>query len=255
MRQTYQFWFKAKSNEINTINNIQNILDKNIYQYVELFIVPNTLQYIKERQKLKCNFILHTPHDEYGCNISRSKIDKKTLSYIEESITYAKKLNANSIIMHSWDWWKIENLIKNIRKINNEKIIIENTFYRNEEGFRVLKWVVTKYEDIKLLKENNIRFCLDFSHHIINCKFNSRDYKKEFLNILKLEPYMFHLSDWIIESWIDKHLSIWTWNFDFKFFLKNIPNNSKITIETPFKNKLRINDINILKKNIEYLKS
>jgi hypothetical protein len=80
--------------------------------------------------------------------------------------------------MHSGNWGKVENLIRNLNIINDKRIIIENTFYRNTEDFRILKWVITTTKELMTLKENNVDFCFDFSHHIIDCKFAWKDYKK-----------------------------------------------------------------------------
>jgi sugar phosphate isomerase/epimerase len=77
------------------------MIDNNIYHYIELFVIPGSTKNIKKRQQLKCKFILHAPHDEYGCNISKNTIDENTALYIKESIEFANKLDAKIIIMHS----------------------------------------------------------------------------------------------------------------------------------------------------------
>jgi endonuclease IV len=58
---------------------------------------------------------------------------------------------------------------------------------------------------------------------------------------------MFHISDGIINSGIDKHLSIGLGNFDFEYFLSKIKKKSYVTIETPKELDKRLNDIKLLK--------
>jgi hypothetical protein len=113
---------------------------------------------------------------------------------MEESIFWADNLNAIKIIVHSGIDGFIQNVIENIKTINDDRIIVENIFYRECQGFETKKGVISSFEDIEHLIGNNINFCLDISHMIINCKFNNKKYTTEFDNLLKLDPFMFYVS-------------------------------------------------------------
>ncbi len=238
---------KLWSKNYDLINEAQRLIEEDIFQYIELMVVPKTE--ISPFQKIKVPYIVHMSHWELGTNIADKKKKESSQKVIKQCIEWTDKLNANYLILHP-GFGSITDALEFLEKINDERILIENTpkIGQNDE-----KMIGFTPEQIKELMGNKFGFCLDFSHAIKAAISLKKDYKKYVEDFLKLNPKMFHLSDGTLNNEKDEHLNIKKGQFDFDFLANCIRKNNKfVTLETP---RINLSSLEEDLENMEKLKS
>ena len=241
---------KLWSTNENYVSSALNLYQKNLFDYIELYIKPNSLdKYIKLWVDIKIPFIIHAPHYGDNLNFSIPESFENNKKMANESIEFANKLNAKYIIFHPGVNGEIEETIAQINKISEKRIIIENKPYL---GLKNEKCLGHSPEDIKLIQqETNAGFCLDIGHAI--CSANSKmvdpiEYIEKFID---LNPSMYHLTDGNYKSQYDSHLHFGEGDYPIKKILKLIKNDSTITNEAKKNSSENLDDF---KKDMEYLK-
>src|SRR3989338_8001414 len=154
------------------------------------------------------------------------------------------------LIVHAGAEGSIETAENFLKKINDERVIIEKMPKRGLKNENCLGY---SKEQIKRLMDCGCGFCLDFSHACKAAVSLKMDYKMLVKELLELKPVMFHLSDGSLDNEYDEHLAFGKGNFDIKFFLDCVKNNKDkfVTLETFRKNNKSFEeDIN----NLDYLR-
>ncbi len=239
-----KFGLKIWSKNYNLIPEAKRLIDKDIFHYVELLIVPGTE--ISPFRRIKLPYIIHIAHDNFGVNISDREKEAFNLGVINNCIEWADMLNAKYLILHP-GFGKIETTKKFLEKINDKRILIENM---PMVGLNNEKMIGYTPEQVKELKENKFGFCLDFGHAIKAAISLKKDYKKFIKEFLKLNPKILHIADGTFNSGKDEHLNIGEGEYDFNFLKECLEksNIEYITMETPRTN------LNSLKEDLENLK-
>src|SRR3972149_612450 len=94
----FKFGLKLWSTNTNLIDQAIQLIDDKIFDYIELFVVPDT------QISLFINdvpYIIHIAHHSFGVNIGEASKKEYNLQKIYESITWADKLNAKYLILHA----------------------------------------------------------------------------------------------------------------------------------------------------------
>lgn len=244
----YKFGLKLWSVNKNYIDTAKKLYDENIYDYIELYAIPSSFdEFAPLWKSLNIPYIIHAPHFMHGINFSfEDKLnDNMKLAY--EALKYADYLNADKVIFHPGIKGDYRQTAKQIKMINDERILIENKPYHVavETENLSLDDVCVGYspEQIKyIIEESGAGFCLDAGHG--TCAANSLhinyiDFLKEFIS---LNPYMYHISDGDINGTTDKHYNIGKGSYDFNKLFSIIPENSIISVETNKNSKDNLDD-------------
>ena len=206
-----------------------------IFDYIELYVVPNTLDTLDKWKKLNIPFVIHCPHFAHGFNLAKADKKENNRKIFDEVQKFADELKAKYIVVHGGIDGNIEETAKQFAALNDSRALIENKPYialPNRMGGNFCRGYNTE-EIKKVIDTANCGFCLDFGHAI--CAANSLkqeiySYVEEFI---KLKPNMFHLTDIDdITSEYDSHPHIGTGQLDIKRILKLIPHGKNITVET-----------------------
>lgn len=225
------------------------LFECNIYDYIELYVVPKSNEELKKWNIVQKNhnipFIIHCPHFAHGFNLAKSEKKESNLKIYKEVKQFADELNSNYIIFHGGIDGKIEETAKQLASFKESRALIENKPYKalpNKmngdfcRGYNI--------EEIKhVIEIANCGFCLDFGHAI--CSANSQqkniyDYCKEFM---KLSPKMFHLTDCQdITSVYDSHPHLGTGQLDIEKIKQILPKDAIITLETVKNSKENLDD-------------
>ena len=218
------------------IEETLDLFSRGIFDYIELFTVPNSEHFKKQWSELNIPYILHAPHSLAGINPAQKKLEFNNFKNILTLEKFRKALNPKYIIFHPGLDGDINETIRQFRLLKTRfpeihKIsLIENKPVRGINGE---KCIGTNPEEIKLLlKETEMNFCLDIGHAFCaanSLKIDIWDFLK---NFLKLKPNMYHLSDGTNNSELDEHKNYKNGNFDLKKILSLLPANSMISIET-----------------------
>lgn len=221
------------------------LYNDNVFDYIELYVVPNTFETLNKWKELKAPFIIHCPHFAHGFNLAKSEKKDSNRKIFNEVQKFADELNASYIVVHGGIDGNIEETAKQFASFSESRALIENKPYvalPNRMGGEFCRGYNT--DEIKLVMDvSKCGFCLDFGHAI--CAANSLNieiysYIKDFLS---LNPAMFHLTDIEdIKSPYDSHPHIKTGELDIEKILKMIPNGKNITVETVKNSKENLDD-------------
>jgi len=224
-----KFGLKLWSINIDLIDQAIQLIDQKIFDYIELFVIPDTEIF---PFLIDVPYIIHIPHHKFGVNIGEKSRKKHNLQRIEESITWANKLNAKYLILHAGhDSMKDARVL--LSKVKDSRLLIENMPKVGINDEKMIGYSVKQIED--LIKINDAGVCLDFGHAIKAALSLGEDYK-EFVNqFLQFEPKVFHVSDGMLNNEKDEHLNIGEGEYDVEYFIECVQNNHSglVTLETP----------------------
>lgn len=233
------------------------LYNNNIFDYIELYIVPGHLDIIDKWKKIDIPFDIHAPHFAHNMNLSKKEFENDNYNKYIEVKDYADALNANVIVFHGGINGDYKETARQIKNFNDSRILIENKPYQPLRMSEDNKCVGSKYEEIKyIVEESGCGFCLDIGHAI--CAANSQCIEpySYIEKLVTLNPQRIHLSDIDITSKYDQHLNYGQGNLDFNRILSIVPKDINITIETIKSSKEFLNDyendVDFLKQILRY---
>ncbi|MDR2692964.1 MAG: sugar phosphate isomerase/epimerase [Chitinispirillales bacterium] len=244
--------FGLKLGSINT-NYTEDILvfyNGGYFQYIELFILPNsfddTIEYWK---RFSVPIVIHAPHSFAGMNLSMPEERGNNKIKLSETLRFADALKAEYIIFHSGVNGKIEEAVNQLRPFADDRCLIENKPMKGINGEKCLGFAP---EEIRyIMDELQAGFCLDFGHAV--CAANS--VKKKPLEYIgefsALNPRMYHLTDGDFASERDLHLHYGDGTFPLKELLKTINSGAMVTNEAKHDSDTDLNDY---KRDFFYVK-
>lgn len=226
---------KIWSNNLDRTKQILDFKNKNLYDYIEIYSVPETDNNIFAWKEFCTDFIVHAPHSPSGVNFGDHNKKFYNKKMFDVAKRYADGLNSNKIIIHACadlnDGTAIfEEVADQIHDLNDNRIIIENEPFCGISGQKFYFGGAFPIE--KIIKDLGIDFCLDISHAI--CSANYFDINFEYyLSLLeKLNPIMYHCCDGISGKFTDSHMSLGSGNYDFDLIFKILKSGKYITLET-----------------------
>ncbi len=212
------------------------------FDYIELYIVPNTISTIDKWKSLDIPFTLHAPHFMHDVNLANKFKEKTNYQLFLEVKEFFKILNAKYVVVHLGIEGIIEETIRQLSAINLGEMLIENKPFIAPTADNLVCRGATIEEITKVMNELKCGFCLDIGHAICTANYLGIN-PYEFLNNFNtLTPTCYHLSDNYIDSQIDKHLHLGDGNYDFIKILNIIDTNINIAIETNKNSKSDLND-------------
>ena len=223
----------------------KRLYNEGVFDYIELYVVPETLDTLESWKKLNIPFIIHCPHFAHGFNLAKSEKRESNLNIYNQVKHFADELNAKYIIFHGGVEGDIKETAKQLKSFNECRALIENKPFAalpNTMGGKFCRGATLEEIGI-VIDAVGCGFCLDFGHAI--CSANSQnidvyDYCEKFL---KFKPKMFHLTDVSdISSGYDTHLHLGKGQLDFSKILQMLSEDDIITIETIKNDKKNLED-------------
>ncbi|MBA4319341.1 MAG: AP endonuclease [Flavobacterium sp.] len=238
----YNFGLKLWSTNIHYITEALRLYDAGVYSYIELFAVPGTFdKYIALWKNLKIPYIIHAPHFREGLNFARKECFEKNKILAQDALKFADALNAQYVIFHPGVEGNIKETARQLKQLFDSRMLIENKPYCSDDGTLVCNGFSP--EDIAfLVAEVGVGFCLDIAHAI--CAANALKKKQiSFIkDFLQINPLLFHLSDNEWESVHDAHKHLGHGNYKLKEIIELLPQEIKITLETPHDHQDNLHD-------------
>ena len=228
-----------------------------IYDYIELYIVPESLETLPKWKDLSIPFIIHNAHFAQGFNLAKKDKAARNREVYMQTKQFADELGAKYIIFHGGIDGDIKETATQLASFNESRALIENKPFvalPNRMGGEYCRGY--NIDEIKFVMNTaGCGFCLDFGHAICaanSLKQNVYDYCKSFL---QLRPSMFHLTDLDdITSPFDSHLHLGSGQLDFEKIFPMIPDGSYVTFETNKNSRENLDDFTedmLWLKNIE----
>jgi sugar phosphate isomerase/epimerase len=240
-------------NTDNYFDEAKKLYDNGIFDYIELYIVPNNLDKLDKWKELDIPFDIHAPHFAHKMNLSKKEYKEENYKKYLEVKRYADELNSSVIVFHSGSGGNFKETSNQLSSFNDKRILIENKPYQTLEFVNEPYYVGAKYEELKYIIDNACcGFCLDIGHCICAANsFNIEPYSY-IEQLLTLNPKRIHLSDIHINTTLDEHLHYGAGTLDFNRVLQQLPLDINITIETKKESKEVLDDY---KKDVEFLRS
>ena len=208
------------------------LFSKGVYDYIELYVVPDSTAQITKWASLDIPYMLHAPHFAHGVNLANSEKLEYNKKIYKEVELFRTELNAQYTVVHGGIEGSVDETIKQLKLINPKNFLIENKPKGAlfDENLTCRGYNAEEIE--KIIKETSCGFCLDVSHCI--CSANSQGLNPyEYLAAFnKLNPNLYHLSNGYISSKTDKHLHFKDGDYDITRILNILSKNVPISIET-----------------------
>lgn len=215
-------------------------LEKGLFDYVELFALPNSFQetkeFVKEHLQGK-KVVIHAPHSVFGLDTGNPERLEQNLADLKSSQEFADMLDAKIIILHTGynEGEKfVDESVRQFKRINDSRIAVENLpSYCTATG--KLLHGTSPLEIKKVIDGSGCQFCFDFAHAICAANAYGRDIWKDLSGYAALNPAMYHLSDGHFDSDKDEHLHYGEGDYDLKRLVKEFTSeNAIITMETGY---------------------
>ena len=217
----------------------------NIFDYIELYVVPDTLETLQQWKKLNVPFIIHCPHFAHGFNHAKSEKRESNLKIYNQVKEFADELNAKYIIFHGGVEGDIKETAVQLKSFNEKRALIENKPFDalpNTMGGKFCRGYSPEEIEI-VINTSGCGFCLDFGHAICSANSQKKEVYKYCESFLKFKPKMFHLTDCKdIKSPYDSHQHLGQGELDLDKIRKLLPENAIITLETIKNSKENLND-------------
>lgn len=230
----------------------RRLYDEGVFDYIELYIVPDNVDKLEKWKTLKIPFDIHAPHYAHKMNLAKPEFLEQNMRKAKEVLLYANELSADRIVFHGGSGGSYIETAKQLKIINDNRILIENKPYETLPFVNEPYYTGAKINEIKyIMEKTGCGLCLDIGHCICAANSFKIDPFKYISDFVSLHPQRIHLSGIHIETNMDEHLHYREGNLDYKKLFDVLPENINITIETKKDSKTDLNDY---KEDALYLK-
>ncbi|MEN6384140.1 MAG: GNAT family N-acetyltransferase [Phycisphaerales bacterium] len=214
----------------NYFDEAKRLFEEGFYDYIELYAVPDSLELIDFWKKLQVPYVIHGPHFRNGLNFADPQKKDDNIKLAHQAIKFANALNAEYIIFHPGVDGSIEETARQLSKIKDSRILIENKPYL---GFGNVICTGNLPEEIEfIMKQCNVGFCLDIGHAICAANSHKIEYISFLKEFIKLEPTMYHLSDGDLHGEFDSHEHFGQGKYNLDELISLLPSSAMVSIET-----------------------
>lgn len=226
---------KLWSTNLNYISVAGDLFDCKMFDYIELFVVPYSLETMPRWKELSIPYVLHAPHSAVGLNIADSSRRDANLALVKQVEDFFYALSPAFVIFHPGVEGDLQESILQLRSFGDrfpgmyQKVVIENN---PRVGLADERCLGASPEEIRLLLDGTKRgFCLDFSHATCYSVSAKKEWKEEIAKFIKLRPQIYHLCDGFFSE-KDAHEHLGKGNFDLSYLVGFTEADSRITLET-----------------------
>lgn len=243
----HKFGLKLWSTNLEYIPAAIELFRKGACHFIELFDAPNTGQKCIERWKELgdsegIGYVIHAPYSMTGFDLSRRDLLGNNTRTAEVAFKMADQLQAVHVIFHLGVNGVEEEILFQIGKIYDSRMLIENKPYYSINGVNEVCNGYSPDFIERIMKKSNTGLCFDIGHAIYAANALKVDRMQYVDKFLKLNPQLFHMSDGDLKGKFDKHLHIGEGSFDIECLLKKLSGSCMVTLETPKKYKDRLDD-------------
>lgn len=246
---------KLRSTDVDLQSEAMALYKGQLFQYIELYIKPGSYdEFGNAWGALKIPMIIHAPHSLDGVNLADSRLREKNQRAYEEVRRFSDRVSSSIIIAHGGCDGPIEEVIHQLRLLNDDRIIIENKPLRGLNG-EVCRG--SSPEEFKrIFDEGVVTGCvLDFGHALCAARSFGTDRMEIVEGFMNFNPMLFHVSDGDTTTEKDVHKNLGKGDLDVKEFFSIIPDNGTVTLETPRETKPGlgdfIEDVSYLKEHLQ----
>ncbi len=235
--KNFRYGLKLHCTNYESFPKAVELLDSKVFDYLELYIIPNKFDEEKLTVFKEFEIIFHAPNYNHKFNlIDHNKTFFESLETVERAIQVLKSTHT---IVHPGvkiedDKEYLDEVLESLNIVKSYGItpILENVPEMGLDGKSHL--IAANFETFaEIINKSKTKLCVDFGHTIAAANYFEKeplDYIKQFLS---LNPYMTHITDGKLDSVIDQHHSIGSGEYPLEEIMKLLPVNQLISIETP----------------------
>ncbi len=220
----------------------KKLYNQGYFDYIELYIVPNTTETIAKWKKLNIPFILHAPHFMHKINLANKEKFEYNKKIYEQVELFRQKLNAEYTIIHAGMNGTVGETIRQLQIIKPQNFCIENKPLVPPliPEYKCVGSTINEIQNI--LNELDCGFCLDIGHALCTANSLGIEPYAYLVDFQRLSPFMYHLSDGDIQSPLDQHLHFGEGNYDIEKIFSIINPHANVSIETKKNTKENLDD-------------
>lgn len=232
----------------------QRLFAKGVYDYIELYVVPGSLETLEKWKQLDVPFIIHHAHSVQGFNLADSAKRESNRIIYNETKVFADELKVPYIIFHGGMDGDIKETARQLKSFGESRALIENkpgVPVTDKLGFKKCRGAL--FDELAFLKaEIGCGFCLDFGHAVCAANTYGEEPYRYIEKLMALQPQVFHLTDVDdVRSEFDTHLHLGQGQLDIQRVMTFIPDNAFVTFETNKSSKESLDDF---VEDMSYLK-
>ncbi len=236
------------------LKEAERLYNEGVYDYIELYVVPDTEATLASWKKLSIPYIIHNAHFAHGFNLSRPEAKARNQVIYHQSRLFADELNAKYIIFHGGTDGTAEETAAQLLSFKEPRALLENKPYvalPNRMGGEYCRGA-TLSEIREIITTAGCGFCLDIGHAVCSANSQHKEPYGFVKELAELHPQMFHLSDISdMTSPYDAHPHLGSGELDISRLKKEIfPSDAIISVETDKSSKERLDDF---KKDVIWL--
>ena len=224
---------------------------RKVFDYLEIYFVPGSEVTAAEWRATGIPCIVHAPHSRHGVNLAATDHEAYNRETFAAVLEFADALSAPDIIVHGGVLGSTAEIVRQLKLIDDPRILIENKPYLPIDRSNVKLAGSTPEEIAVIIAGTNCGFCLDIGHMVASANAHKADWRDYFKAFLALKPKIFHLSDLQSDSDIDQHLHFGRGTLPIRGVLSQLPSTAEISIETARDSKNNLDDF---ERDVEWLK-
>ena len=212
------------------------LAEKGVFDFLELYVVPGSLETLSTWKKWSVPTILHAAHSHGGLNMATPGIMRDKRVVFEELNEFRDALDAYMVIFHPGVDGAKEDTVANFMDLKtaypkiNRLALLENKPLLGLNGERCVG--ASPEEVIWIIDHTEIGFCLDFGHAIAAANSFQRPWRELIAEFSKLSPSLYHLSDGDMNAEMDSHLNLGVGDYPIAEIAELIPHDAFVTLET-----------------------
>lgn len=247
---------KLWSTNVDYIPLARELYAQKMFQYIELFTVPGSLNMLPRWKELDIPYVLHAPHSYAGLNTADPSKRDVNMALVQEVDSFFSALTPSWVIFHPGVSGDITESIRQLRSFGDrfpdmyQKVVIEN---KPKIGLQGEACLGASPEEIRrVLDETGRYFCLDFGHAICYAVAARRPWKDVLEEFLAFGPVMYHLCDGFFTV-TDAHEHLGAGEFDLPYLVSLMDREKCVSLETKKDNPDSLDDfVRDIRKLREY---
>lgn len=240
----FNYGLKLWSTNDAYLRGAEDLLSRGVFQYIELFAVPGTLDSAGKWAGLLGGgawFVVHAAHYMAGMNLADPASRDRNKALAEEAFRFADALKADKVIFHPGVNGRDEEAAAQLKELGDPRVLVENKPYAGMEPGIVCAG--HSPAGIKMIAGySGAGFCMDIGHALAAAASLGKPEAEWLDGFFALSPAMFHAADGKRGSPSDGHLHLGDGDYDFRAIVPRMPGGAMITLETAKKYTDRLDD-------------
>jgi deoxyribonuclease IV len=227
---------KLWSTNLHYLSEVRDLFSREVFDYIELFIVPGSVSTILDWQQLSIPFVLHAPHSAVGLNFAKPALRVHNLELVRQVDDFFTALSPAWVIFHPGADGDLGEAILQFRSFGEHyplmyrKAVIEN---KPSCGLNDEVCLGHSPDEVRqLCQGTGLGFCFDIAHAIYYACAAHLEWEKATKDFLLLDPVIFHMSDGYYTK-KDAHRHLTHGELDLPGIIGMLPPDCLVTIETP----------------------